>query len=107
MESMCVNTRYINVDMVGSFFTYPNRCIYCAAGCIYSCFLDMDSEAEEGQCGVLYRVACPLCIVYSNVLDVVAGVLLYDKWVIQFFEIMPSAGDWYCIHRQGEYDESG
>ena len=52
-------------------------------------------------------MACPLCIVYSNVLDVVAGVLLYDKWVIQFFEIMPSAGDWYCIHRQGEYDESG
>ena len=41
-ESMCVNTRYINVDMVGSFFTYSNRRIYCAAGCIYVCFLDMD-----------------------------------------------------------------
>ena len=52
-------------------------------------------------------MACPLCIVYSNVLDVVAGVLLYDKWVIQFFEILPSVGDWYRIHRQGEYDESG
>ena len=70
MESMCVNTRYINVDMVGSFFTYPNRRIYCADGCIYSCFLDMDSEAEEGQCGVLYRVACPLCIVHADVLEV-------------------------------------
>ena len=107
MESMCIHTVHVNVDMVCPFWIYPNRRIYCAAGCIYGRFLEMDFKAEEGECDVLYRVACPLYIVYSNVLDVVAGVLLYDKWVIQFFEIMPSAGDWYCIHRQGEYDESG
>ena len=66
---MCVNTRYINVDMVGPFFTYPNRRICCVAGCIYGRFLDMDSEEEEGQCDVLYCVACPLCIVHANVLE--------------------------------------
>lgn len=70
MESMCVNTMYIDADMVCPFFTYPNRCIYCDAGFIYGYFLDMDSEEEERQCGVLYRVAYSLCIVYSNVLEV-------------------------------------
>lgn len=70
MESMCVNTMYIDADMVCPFFIYSNRRIYCDADCIYCCFLDMDSEAEEGQCGVLYRVACPLCIVHANVLEV-------------------------------------
>lgn len=48
MESMCVNTMYIDADMVCPFFIYSNRRIYCDADCIYCCFLDMDSEAEEG-----------------------------------------------------------
>ena len=67
---MCVNIMYIDDHMVCLSFTYPNRRIYCDAGCIYGRFLDMDSEEEEGQRGVLYRVAYSLCIVHSNVLKV-------------------------------------
>lgn len=48
MESMCVNTIYIDVDMVLLILLYPNRCIYYDAGCIYGRFLEMDFAAEEG-----------------------------------------------------------
>ena len=75
MESMCVNTLYSGIDMVLHILLYPDRRIYCDTGCIYSCFLDMDFEAEEGQCDVLYGVVCSMCIVNPNVLEVGTGIL--------------------------------
>ncbi len=81
MVCICGNTRHINNNMVCPFCIYSNRRIYCYAGCIYGRFLDMDSKAEEGEYNVLYRVACPLCIVDSNVLEVVGNILYYDKYV--------------------------
>ncbi len=48
MESMCVNTIYIDVAMVCLILLYASRRIYCDVGCIYGRFLEMDSEAEEG-----------------------------------------------------------
>ncbi len=47
MESMCVNTIYIDVAMVCLILLYAGRRIYCDADCIYGCFLEMDFEAEE------------------------------------------------------------
>ena len=82
MESMCVNTMHIDADMVCPFCTYPNRRIYCDAGCIYGRFLDMDFEEKERECYVCNSMVCPLCIVYSNVLEVVGNILYYDKYVI-------------------------
>ncbi len=70
MKSMCVNTMYINADMVCPFFTYPNRCIYYDAGFIYGYFLDMDFEKKERECDVCNSMVCALCIVHSNVLEV-------------------------------------
>ena len=75
MGDICINTRYINGDMVFIFLLYPNRCIYCDSGCIHSGFLEMDSEEQEGECDILYSVAHPLCIVNSDVLEVGTGIL--------------------------------
>ncbi len=66
---------YISGGMVYLLLLYSNRRIYCDTGCIYSCFLDMDFEAEEGQCDVLYGVVCSMCIVNPNVLEVGTGIL--------------------------------
>ena len=81
MESMCVNTMHIDADMVCPFCTYPNRRIYCDAGCIYGRFLDMDFEEKERECYVCNSMVCALCIVNTNVLEVVGNILYYDKYV--------------------------
>lgn len=82
MESMCVNTMHIDADMVCPFCTYPNRRIFCVAGCIYGRFLDMDFEEKERECDVCNSMVCALCIVNTNVLEVVGNILYYDKYVI-------------------------
>ena len=47
MESMCVNTIYIDVAMVCLILLYANRRICCDAGCIYGHFLEMDFATKE------------------------------------------------------------
>ena len=84
MESMCVNIMYIDADMVCPFFTYPNRCIYYDASFIYGHFLGMDFEKKERGCDVCNSMVCALCIVNSNVLEMVGIISGYDKGVINF-----------------------
>ncbi|MBD5486986.1 MAG: hypothetical protein HDR18_15960 [Lachnospiraceae bacterium] len=72
-----------SVFIIWTILLYPNRRIYCDAGCIYGHFLDMDIEAKEGECNVLYCMACPLCIVNLYVLEVGRSISCNDDCVIK------------------------
>ena len=49
---------------------------YYNVGCIYGCFLDMNIEAEEGDCDVFYGMVCPRCIVNFIVLEIVHYIIV-------------------------------
>ena len=73
----------VSAFIIWIILLYSNRRIYCDAGCIYGCFLDMDIESEEGDCNVLYSMACPLCIVNLYVLEVGRSIPCNDDCVIK------------------------
>lgn len=83
MEYISLNASISVYYMDYFILLYSNRRIYCDAGCIYGCFLDMDIEAEEGDCNVLYSMACPLCIVNLYVLEVGRSISCNDDCVIK------------------------
>ncbi len=82
-DSICGNIMYTSIFMGFHILSYSNRRIYCDTGYIYGCFLDMDFVEKEGDCNVLYSVACPRCFVNSIVLEVWGFILLFSKCVIK------------------------